>query len=116
MARPLSELASARRRSHVGSVFTQSSGLNDVMVGFARRATDSMEADMRRISLAAVATLALVWCAAGVTPQAQATGPYKVIKTQKVGGNGSFDYVTADPVGRRLYVARRADQPSGQPA
>jgi hypothetical protein len=71
---------------------------------------------MRRISLAAVATLALVWCAAGVTPQAQATGPYKVIKTQKVGGNGSFDYVTADPVGRRLYVARRADQPSGQPA
>jgi hypothetical protein len=72
---------------------------------------------MRRISFAAVAALALaVWCAAGVTPGAQATGPYKVIKTQKVGGNGSFDYVNADPDGRRLYVARRADQASGQPA
>jgi hypothetical protein len=72
---------------------------------------------MRRISFAAVATLALaVWCAAGVTPRAQATGPYKVLKTQKVGGNGGFDYVVADPDGRRLYVARRADTASKQPA
>jgi DNA-binding beta-propeller fold protein YncE len=72
---------------------------------------------MQRISFAAFATLALaVWCSAGVTPRAQATGPYKVLKTQKVGGNGGFDYVNADPDGRRLYVARRADQASGQPA
>ncbi len=33
-------------------------------------------------------------------------GPYKVLSTTKVGGEGSFDYVTADPDGRRLYVAR----------
>jgi DNA-binding beta-propeller fold protein YncE len=29
-----------------------------------------------------------------------------VIKTAKVGGAGGFDYVNADPVGRRLYIAR----------
>ena len=33
-------------------------------------------------------------------------GPYKVLSTTKVGGAGNFDYVTADSVGRRLYVAR----------
>jgi YVTN family beta-propeller protein len=33
-------------------------------------------------------------------------GPYKVMKTAKVGGAGGFDYVYADSVGRRLYVAR----------
>jgi DNA-binding beta-propeller fold protein YncE len=35
-----------------------------------------------------------------------AEGPYKVIKTAKVGGAGGFDYVYADSVGRRLYIAR----------
>lgn len=72
---------------------------------------------MRRVSIAAVAALALaVWFSAGATPRAQATGPYRVLKTQKVGGNGGFDYVVADPDGRRLYVARRADTASNQPA
>jgi hypothetical protein len=33
-------------------------------------------------------------------------GPYKVLKTAKVGGAGGFDYVNADESGRRLYVAR----------
>ncbi len=32
--------------------------------------------------------------------------PYKVLKIQLVGGDGGFDYVTADPDGRNLYVAR----------
>jgi DNA-binding beta-propeller fold protein YncE len=36
----------------------------------------------------------------------QAAGPYKILKTVKVGGEGGFDYVTADSEGRRLYVAR----------
>jgi DNA-binding beta-propeller fold protein YncE len=31
---------------------------------------------------------------------------YKVLKIQLVGGDGGFDYVTADPDGRNLYVAR----------
>ncbi len=35
-----------------------------------------------------------------------ADGPYKVLKTAKVGGDGGFDYVNADSDGRRLYVAR----------
>lgn len=37
---------------------------------------------------------------------AQANGPYKVQKIQLAGGDGGFDYVTADSDGRNLYVAR----------
>jgi hypothetical protein len=37
---------------------------------------------------------------------AQDNGPYKVEKIQLVGGDGGFDYVTADAEGRNLYVAR----------
>jgi len=33
-------------------------------------------------------------------------GAYKVLKIQLVGGDGGFDYVTADSEGRNLYVAR----------
>jgi hypothetical protein len=33
-------------------------------------------------------------------------GPYKILNTVKVGGDGGFDYVTADSVARNLYVAR----------
>ncbi len=35
-----------------------------------------------------------------------ADGPYKILKTAKVGGPGGFDYVYADSAGRRLYVPR----------
>ena len=39
--------------------------------------------------------------------QAQSTdSPYKILKQAKVGGDGGFDYVTADSDGRRLYVGR----------
>jgi hypothetical protein len=38
--------------------------------------------------------------------RAQDSGPYKVLKIQLVGGDGGFDYVTADPDGRNLYAAR----------
>ena len=34
------------------------------------------------------------------------TGPYKVLKSAKVGGDGRFDYVYADADGRRLYIPR----------
>src|SRR5436305_14644914 len=37
---------------------------------------------------------------------AQESGPYKVVKTIKVGGDGGFDYVYADSAARRLYVPR----------
>ena len=55
---------------------------------------------MKRFSmLAAVALLA------GLA-QAQSPGPYKILKTVKVGGAGGFDYVYADAPSRRLYVPR----------
>src|SRR5271170_2530639 len=37
---------------------------------------------------------------------AQDSGPYKVLRIQLTGGDGGFDYVTADSDGRNLYVAR----------
>ncbi len=56
---------------------------------------------MRRVSLAFA--LAAMVASAGF---AQPAGPYKVIKTAKVGGAGGFDYVYADAAGRRLYIPR----------
>jgi DNA-binding beta-propeller fold protein YncE len=38
--------------------------------------------------------------------QAQDNGPYSILKIEMVGGDGGFDYVTADSDGRNLYVAR----------
>ena len=38
---------------------------------------------------------------------AQQGGPYKVLKTARVGGEGGWDYIYADVAGRRLYIPRR---------
>ena len=38
---------------------------------------------------------------------AQPAGPYKVLKTARVGGEGGWDYIYADVAGRRLYIPRR---------
>jgi DNA-binding beta-propeller fold protein YncE len=54
---------------------------------------------VRCLTLACIALLPML-------ATAQQAGPYKVLKTVKVGGDGGFDYVTADSEGRRLYVAR----------
>jgi DNA-binding beta-propeller fold protein YncE len=43
---------------------------------------------------------------AGTMAMAQGSGPYKVIRTAKVGGVGGFDYIYADADGRRLYIPR----------
>ena len=59
---------------------------------------------MNRKPLAIAAMAALLPFAAPA--HAQDAGPYKVLKIQIVGGDGGFDYVTADPDGRNLYVAR----------
>src|SRR5579863_2146901 len=53
----------------------------------------------------AVAALAIFFSLADLACP-QAAGPYKVVKIQLVGGDGGFDYVTADPDDRNLYVAR----------
>ncbi len=42
---------------------------------------------------------------------APTAGPYKVLKTAKVGGDGGFDYVYADVAGRRLYIPRTGAGP-----
>jgi len=52
-----------------------------------------------------------LWCVAmpalcALAQQSPAAGPYRVLRTEKVGGDGGFDYVYADAQGRRLYVAR----------
>ena len=48
----------------------------------------------------------------GLIQDAAAGDPYKVLKTAKVGHEGSFDYIFADVAGRRLYVPRNG--PMGQ--
>ena len=59
---------------------------------------------IRLATVLATATLA----SAALLPQSAIAqeGPYKVLATTKVGGEGGMDYVTADSEGRRLYVAR----------
>jgi hypothetical protein len=60
---------------------------------------------MKRI-LPAVIAMTVMLAVICLAQQAPTTGPYKVLKTAKVGGDGGFDYVTADSEGRRLYVGR----------
>jgi DNA-binding beta-propeller fold protein YncE len=40
--------------------------------------------------------------------QPSTTGPYQVLKSARVGGEGNWDYIYADVAGRRLYIPRRA--------
>src|SRR5580765_574997 len=62
---------------------------------------------MRRFLLASASCVAIL-ASTGLAQQAPAAGPYKVIKTAKVGGEGGTDYIYADVVGRRLYIPRGA--------
>jgi DNA-binding beta-propeller fold protein YncE len=62
---------------------------------------------MRRTCLASLAVLTIAVLASfALAQQAPTAGPYKIAKTAKVGGDGGFDYVFADVVGRRLYIPR----------
>src|ERR1700721_457027 len=60
---------------------------------------------MRRLHLALAIGIGTVMLASIGLAQ-QAAGPYKVLKTVKVGGDGGFDYVWAGAAARRLYVPR----------
>jgi len=53
----------------------------------------------------ALATVAALAAMLPLAANAQ-TGPYKVLQTVKVGGDGGMDYVTTDSANRTLYVAR----------
>src|SRR3954463_1796046 len=56
---------------------------------------------MRHLTL-----LAALFAAVPALAQTQPSGPYRVVNAAKVGGEGGFDYVTADSVNRKLYVPR----------
>ena len=62
---------------------------------------------------AGILTIAIVFAAAiGLAQQPSATGPYKVLKTVRAGGEGNWDYIYADVAGRRLYIPRRGATPA----
>jgi DNA-binding beta-propeller fold protein YncE len=60
---------------------------------------------MKTLLATCALAIGLIGSAALAQPAA-AQGPYKVVKTAKVGGEGGFDYVYADAAGRKLYVPR----------
>src|SRR5881296_1887389 len=58
---------------------------------------------------AAILTIAIIFTVAiSLAQQPPASGPYKVLKTVRAGGEGNWDYIYADVAGRRLYIPRRA--------
>jgi DNA-binding beta-propeller fold protein YncE len=59
------------------------------------------------IASGAILCAAMFYAVATGAQQPSAGGPYKVIKTAKVGGEGGWDYIYADAAGRRLYIPRR---------
>src|SRR5215813_5294181 len=57
---------------------------------------------------AAILTIAIVFVVGiGLAQHPAASGPYKVLKTVRAGGEGNWDYIYADVAGRRLYIPRR---------
>jgi hypothetical protein len=56
-------------------------------------------------SIALVIGIAMLAGTAFARP-AGSDGPYKILKVAKVGGEGGFDYISADVEGRRLYMPR----------
>jgi DNA-binding beta-propeller fold protein YncE len=50
-----------------------------------------------------------------VVAVAQQTGPYKVLKSARLGGEGGWDYIYADSAGRRLYIPRRGSPTATPP-
>ncbi|HEY3990692.1 MAG TPA: YncE family protein [Acidobacteriaceae bacterium] len=77
---------------------------------------DSPTAGSRRSVLFATALL----CTLVASPAAFAQGPYHVVTQWKIGGEGGWDYLTADAASRRLYITHGArvevlDSESGKP-
>jgi DNA-binding beta-propeller fold protein YncE len=68
---------------------------------------------MKRFSLGFAIALAML-ASTGLVLQSQTDGPYKILKSAKVGGAGGFDYVYADSDGRRLYIPRTGQPPTGR--
>jgi DNA-binding beta-propeller fold protein YncE len=60
---------------------------------------------MRQSAVLFAGAILCLGCIGGAQEH-QTTGLYKVLRTEKVGGEGGFDYVFADGAGRKLYVPR----------
>src|SRR5215475_8335476 len=58
---------------------------------------------MRKILIGAALAFAML----PMNGPAQESGPYKILKRARVGGEGGWDYIYADSAGRRLYIPRR---------
>jgi hypothetical protein len=65
---------------------------------------------MRRFGLG-LALAAIAFTRASFAQPSPSAGPYKLLKTAKVGGAGGFDYVYADSDNRRLYIPRTGPTP-----
>jgi len=61
---------------------------------------------MRPISLAVIVVAVMMLASLGIARPAPGSGPYKILKTAKVGGEGGFDYISSDVENRRLYMPR----------
>ncbi len=61
---------------------------------------------MRPVLVPIAAALAVTLCVPLLV--AQQDGPYKVLSTARVGGEGGWDYIYADADGRRIYIPRGA--------
>jgi hypothetical protein len=61
---------------------------------------------MRRFYLVYIAGFTILMLA-GLAAIASTDGPYRVVKTVKVGGAGTFDTACADVEGRKLYIPRK---------
>ena len=71
----------------------------------------------RFTAILTILTMAIVLTVATGSAQQPAhnmsnAGPYKVLKTARVGGEGNWDYIYADAAGRRLYIPRRGAPPA----
>jgi DNA-binding beta-propeller fold protein YncE len=62
---------------------------------------------MRKFVAATIVMIAMAM-AVGSARQPAASGPYKVLKMARVGGEGGWDYIFADSGARRLYIPRGA--------
>lgn len=59
-----------------------------------------------RYTIALLAAMVLAIALSAQAQQAESGGPYKILKTAKVGGAGGFDYVFADSSSRKLFIPR----------
>lgn len=60
---------------------------------------------MNHVALVSAISLATLASTLGAQ-QPSTNGPYKVLKSARVGGEGGSDYIYADVAGRRLYIPR----------